>query len=290
MSTEKKEDEGGCFSILIFLLVVGGLIYWGYTELKDADFVQKIVKSDKELIIGAWKVTGGSIYSDGETKNISIKKTGNNYLFGTIEEPAYYLFTTENELKMKNAFGKNMYYNYNISDNMIFGDIEMEIIELSARKLILKSEVKVELFPEYENTIGRLIYTFNLKKITDKEYHKEVERIDKNRKISNQIKKEKIIEKERITEKENKSNLNDELKTKNNKSYENYIYNGNYIYSTNITSLVRTLRSLPRINSEKIYEIPYNSKVYIINKNDNIYWKVHVNGYTGYISRKLLNN
>jgi uncharacterized protein YgiM (DUF1202 family) len=72
--------------------------------------------------------------------------------------------------------------------------------------------------------------------------------------------------------------------TKNQSSYAEY-----YFLSKKSLSIVRNLRRKPNVMSDIIYKIPDNPKVYIIEKTNNTYWKVEVNGVRGYISKALLN-
>ena len=167
MSEKKEEDEGGCLSALFALLVIGGLIYWGYSELKDADFVQNIIKSDTELIVGKWKIIGGESYVNGKSEKVNIQNYGNNTLFGTRENPVYFTFTKENEFIRTNSKGEKLFYNYKIVDDKIITEYqEIEIIELSPKKLIFKEELKMTLFDESDkHKIGKWYYTFKTVKV-----------------------------------------------------------------------------------------------------------------------------
>ena len=48
------------------------------------------------------------------------------------------------------------------------------------------------------------------------------------------------------------------------------------------------LRELPSINSREIYKCPKNVIVYVIDDNDQVFAKVYINGYTGYLSKGFL--
>ena len=67
-------------------------------------------------------------------------------------------------------------------------------------------------------------------------------------------------------------------------------YSGSYIYLTFIDDpgIEVPLRSSQNVNSEVTYIIPNDSKVYVINKNHETYYRVYVNGHYGYVSKHLL--
>ena len=263
MSEKKEEDKGGCFSALFTLLVIGGLIYWGYSELKDTDFVQKIIKSDTELIVGRWKVVGGKSYLNGKSQRVKIQSSGDNTLFGTKENPVYFIFTNENEFIRTNSKGEKLFYNFKIADDKIITEYqEIEIIELTSKKLTFKEELKITFFDERDkNKVGKWYYTFETIKVKDE--------------IKTNItsKKEKVKETKLKEEKDTNTN---EFKTEKNISSE-------------ITTMKMTGKL--RINdspvSQVIKLIPSNATVRVLeNKGD--YWKIFYDGKTGYLNEMYL--
>ena len=48
------------------------------------------------------------------------------------------------------------------------------------------------------------------------------------------------------------------------------------------------LRAEPNIMSRELYSCPKDAKVYVLNKSDEVYYKVSVDGYTGYVSSAAL--
>jgi hypothetical protein len=168
MSAKKEqEEEGGCLSALFTLLVIGGLIYWGYSELKETDFVQKIIKSDTELIVGKWKIVGGKSYVDGKSERVEIQNSGINTIFGTRENPKYFIFTNENEFIRTNSEGEKFFFDFKIKDNKIITEYkEIEIIELTSKSLIFKEEIEIIFFDEKDkNKMGKWYYTFETIKV-----------------------------------------------------------------------------------------------------------------------------
>ena len=75
------------------------------------------------------------------------------------------------------------------------------------------------------------------------------------------------------------SNSNDDIK-----------YTGDFIYSTYLgdNGIPVHVRSLPNVNSKVIYTCPLNAKVYVLNTQNDTYYRVFINGYYGYISKALL--
>lgn len=71
-----------------------------------------------------------------------------------------------------------------------------------------------------------------------------------------------------------------------------YTYRGNYLFETGfkIPSPMNPvpLRSQPNVNGDVVYECPIDSKVYVLSMSKQLYLRVHVNGYTGYIAKGLL--
>ncbi len=67
-------------------------------------------------------------------------------------------------------------------------------------------------------------------------------------------------------------------------------YNGLYKFKTTFDDppFEIPLRELPDVNSEEIYKCPKNSIIYVIENSNNIFFKVYVNGYTGYLSNGFL--
>ena len=73
---------------------------------------------------------------------------------------------------------------------------------------------------------------------------------------------------------------------------EEYNYNGYYRYVTYIADegVNPSLYSKPVANSIKVYTCPKNSKVYVIDDSNPEFYKVNVNGRTGYLSNVWLVN
>lgn len=67
-------------------------------------------------------------------------------------------------------------------------------------------------------------------------------------------------------------------------------YNGSYKFKTtfNDPPFEIPLRKLPDVSSEEVYECPKKSIIYVIDNSDNNFFKVYVNGYTGYLSTGFL--
>ncbi|KAA6345149.1 hypothetical protein EZS27_007263 [termite gut metagenome] len=65
-------------------------------------------------------------------------------------------------------------------------------------------------------------------------------------------------------------------------------YSGNYKFVTTTRNKV-PLREWSNVNSPEIYQCPQNATVYVIDNSGDVYFRVHVNGYTGYISKGYLN-
>lgn len=79
----------------------------------------------------------------------------------------------------------------------------------------------------------------------------------------------------------NNSN-NNTLKSTNNTEYTSY-----YKFKTTFDNptFELPLRSEPNVNSREIYKCPKNATVYVIDNSGEIFFKVHVNGYRGYVSK-----
>jgi hypothetical protein len=69
---------------------------------------------------------------------------------------------------------------------------------------------------------------------------------------------------------------------------QNRGYSNNYRFVTTTTSSI-PLREKANVNSRAIYQCPQNATVYIIDNSGDVYFRVHVNGYNGYISKGYLN-
>lgn len=72
-------------------------------------------------------------------------------------------------------------------------------------------------------------------------------------------------------------------------SKESY-YNGQYKYQTTFDNPIFEvpLREKPSVNSREIYKCPKNATVFVIDNTGEIFFKVYVNGYTGYLSKGFL--
>lgn len=172
MSKENKEDEGGC-GCFIVLLVIGFVIYNNYDTMSGStfvqdltQFVQDLTQSDKELIVGKWEITGGTVYSDGETELVNISEFGDNVIFGTLENPKYFIFSKENEFIETMTNGIKTYTPFEIKDHKIVTKYQdMEIIELTSKTLIFKEELLMTPIPGNEQYLGKIYYTFKTKKV-----------------------------------------------------------------------------------------------------------------------------
>lgn len=67
-------------------------------------------------------------------------------------------------------------------------------------------------------------------------------------------------------------------------------YDGPYKFKTTFDAppFEIPLRELPDVSSEEIYKCPKNSIIYVIDNSDTNFFKVYVNGYTGYLSTGFL--
>jgi clan AA aspartic protease (TIGR02281 family) len=76
----------------------------------------------------------------------------------------------------------------------------------------------------------------------------------------------------------------------NNYSSKESVYTGNYKYKTTLDNPVIEvkLRSQPSVYSRVVYTLPKNATVYVIDNSGEVYFKVYVNGYTGYLSKGFL--
>ncbi len=72
-------------------------------------------------------------------------------------------------------------------------------------------------------------------------------------------------------------------------SNESY-YNGQYKFQTTFDNPVFEvpLREQPNVNSIEVYKCPKNATVYVIDNTGETFFKVYVNGYTGYLSKGFL--
>lgn len=68
------------------------------------------------------------------------------------------------------------------------------------------------------------------------------------------------------------------------------VYNGNYLFKTTFNNPVINvpLRNSPDPNAKEIYRCPKEATVYVIDNKGDLYFKVYVNGYTGYLSKGFL--
>lgn len=67
-------------------------------------------------------------------------------------------------------------------------------------------------------------------------------------------------------------------------------FNEPYKFKTTFNNSVveLPLRVEPNVNSREIYKCPKNSIIYVIDNSGEVYFKVYVNGYTGYLSKGYL--
>lgn len=86
------------------------------------------------------------------------------------------------------------------------------------------------------------------------------------------------------------NNYNNSYNQNNTNNENGYHYIGNYLYKTSFVNPPGELpiREYPRANSRELYYCPTNAKIYVIEKSSGIYYKVHVNGYTGYLTKHYL--
>ena len=86
-----------------------------------------------------------------------------------------------------------------------------------------------------------------------------------------------------------KQNLS-ETTTENNKKAGPRDYPGKYLYFTFIEyqGIDVPIRTLPNVNSEIVYTCPKDAKVFVLDNDGKTYYRVYVNGYYGYISKRLL--
>jgi len=150
--------------LVIMVVTFGFQLYqWiNFDSLKDK------FSSDSELIVGKWKIVGGSVYSEGETEEVKIAQSGDNSIFGTLDKPVYYLFTTENELVILQSKKDKFILPYKIEDNKIITDdsqADIEIIKLNSRELIFKREVIWKPFEGFEHKLGKWVYTLKAVKV-----------------------------------------------------------------------------------------------------------------------------
>jgi clan AA aspartic protease (TIGR02281 family) len=68
------------------------------------------------------------------------------------------------------------------------------------------------------------------------------------------------------------------------------IYTGYFKFQTTFNNppFEIPIRTEPNVNSREVYSCPKNAKVYVIDNNDEIFFKVYVNGYTGYLTSGFL--
>jgi hypothetical protein len=69
---------------------------------------------------------------------------------------------------------------------------------------------------------------------------------------------------------------------------DNYL--GSYLYKTQFNSPAAnpSIREFPSLNSKVIHIASRNSPVFVIDETDNVFLKVYVEGYTGYVSRRFV--
>lgn len=86
------------------------------------------------------------------------------------------------------------------------------------------------------------------------------------------------------------NNSNNNTNSNSQKSTNNTEYTGYYKFKTTFDNptFELPLRSEPNVNSREIYKCPKNATVYVIDNSGEIFFKVHVNGYTGYVSKGYL--
>src|SRR5690606_5627176 len=86
----------------------------------------------------------------------------------------------------------------------------------------------------------------------------------------------------------NSRNSTNSNSQKNSANYSEY--NGYYKFKTTFDNPIfeLPLRSEPNVSSREIYKCPKNATVYVIDNSGEIFFKVHVNGYTGYVSKGYL--
>lgn len=64
---------------------------------------------------------------------------------------------------------------------------------------------------------------------------------------------------------------------------------GSYKHTPTIKESI-PLREKANVNSREIYQCPKGAKVEILDNSGSVYYKVRVNGYTGYVSKGYINN
>jgi len=76
----------------------------------------------------------------------------------------------------------------------------------------------------------------------------------------------------------------------NNRSSSTSPKNLNYKYQASFDDppFEAPLRERPNVNAREIYKCPKNATVYVIDDNDDVFFKVYVDGYTGYLSKGFL--
>lgn len=80
------------------------------------------------------------------------------------------------------------------------------------------------------------------------------------------------------------SNNNNNLNTYTLKeSYNNWQYKFQTTFDNPVFEV--PLREKPSVNSREIYKCPKNSTIYVIDNSGELFFKVYVNGYTGYLSK-----
>ncbi len=76
----------------------------------------------------------------------------------------------------------------------------------------------------------------------------------------------------------------------NSNSINDGVYTGSYKFTSTLDnpSFDLPLRSQPSVSALEIYKCPKNATIYVIDNSGDLYFKVYVNGYTGYISKQWL--
>ncbi len=161
--------------------------------------------------------------------------------------------------------------------------LRQKVIEAQARNTYLKKKAEMNMFYQELNLLYKMffhsyenkLYTFS------NQFQKHLDYAKKNQRFYNL---------DAVKELENNyiqflKNMNRETTTSKEKSF-----NKNYIYTTTFDNppFKVPLRSEPSLNSTVRYECPKNATVKVIDNTGEIFYKVIVNGYSGYVSKKLL--
>ncbi len=73
-------------------------------------------------------------------------------------------------------------------------------------------------------------------------------------------------------------------------SSDDLSYSGQYLFKTKLDRPVEepALFSAPSLNSREVCKIPKQATIYVIDNTGDLFWKIYVNGYTGYLSKNWL--